>query len=50
MRPKIEAACRFIDAGGGIAAIGALADAAAILRAERGTRITAAPTNSASDG
>lgn len=45
MGPKIEAACRFIDAVGGIAAIGALADATALLRGERGTRITAGPTN-----
>jgi carbamate kinase len=50
MAPKIEAACRFIDAGGGIAAIGALADAAPVLRGERGTRITAGPTSRPSDG
>ena len=46
MAPKIEAACRFIDATGGTAAIGALADAPALLRGERGTRITAGPTSS----
>ncbi len=40
MAPKIEAACRFIDATGRIAAIGALADAPALLRGECGTRIT----------
>ena len=40
MAPKIEAAWRFIDATGGIAAIGALADAPALLRGDRGTRIT----------
>jgi carbamate kinase len=44
MAPKIEAACRFIDATGGIAAIGALADAPALLRGDRGTRITGGPT------
>jgi carbamate kinase len=46
MAPKIEAACRFTDATRGIAAIGALADATALLRGERGTRITADPTTS----
>jgi carbamate kinase len=39
MGPKIEAACRFVDAGGGLAGIGALADARAILEGRRGTRI-----------
>jgi carbamate kinase len=39
MGPKVEAACRFIAAGGGFAGIGALDDAAAILRGERGTRV-----------
>jgi carbamate kinase len=43
MAPKIEAACRFIDATGGFAAIGALADAPALLRGDRGTRITGGP-------
>jgi carbamate kinase len=37
MGPKVEAACRFVEAGGGQAGIGALADAAAILRGEAGT-------------
>jgi carbamate kinase len=40
MAPKIEAACRFAEATGRPAAIGALNDAAAILRGERGTRVT----------
>lgn len=40
MGPKIEAACRFARRGG-LAAIGSLEDAAAILRGERGTRVTA---------
>jgi carbamate kinase len=35
--PKVEAACRFVEAGGPFAAIGALGDAAAILRGEAGT-------------
>ena len=39
MAPKVEAACRFAEATGGIAGIGALPDAAALLRGERGTRI-----------
>lgn len=38
--PKIEAACRFAELRGGLAAIGALQDAGAILRGERGTRVT----------
>jgi carbamate kinase len=37
MGPKVEAACRFVRAGGGFAAIGALADAGAMLRGETGT-------------
>ena len=41
MGPKVEAACRFVEQTGGLAAIGALADAAAILRGERGTRVRA---------
>jgi carbamate kinase len=39
MGPKIEAACRFVEATGGQAGIGALADARAILEGERGTLI-----------
>jgi carbamate kinase len=42
MGPKIEAACRFVEATGGRAAIGALADAAAILRGQAGTTIAPA--------
>jgi len=37
MGPKIDAVCQFIDAGGSLAAIGALDDAAALLRGEAGT-------------
>lgn len=39
MGPKVEAACRFVEGGGRLAGIGALADAAAILRGEAGTVI-----------
>ena len=39
MGPKIEAACRFATATGGLAGIGSLADACAILRGERGTLV-----------
>lgn len=41
MGPKVEAVCRFVELTGGVAAIGALPDAAAILRGEAGTVITA---------
>jgi carbamate kinase len=44
MGPKVEAACRFVEATGGRAAIGALTDAAAILRGQAGT--TVAPAQS----
>ncbi len=39
MGPKVEAACRFVRANAGFAAIGSLADAAAMLRGEAGTTI-----------
>jgi len=39
MGPKVEAACHFVSAGGTMAAIAALADAAAILRGDNGTVI-----------
>ena len=38
--PKVEAACRFAETRGNPAAIGALEDAAAILRGESGTQVT----------
>ncbi len=38
--PKVEAACRFAETRGNLAAIGALEDAAAILRGESGTQVT----------
>ena len=41
MGPKVEAACRFAEASGRLAAIGALEDAAAILGGECGTRVRA---------
>jgi carbamate kinase len=37
MGPKVQAACRFVDATGGVAAIGALADARALLNGRCGT-------------
>ncbi len=39
MQPKVEAACRFVEATGSIAGIGKLEDAAEILSRERGTVI-----------
>jgi carbamate kinase len=45
MGPKVEAACEFVEQTGGIAAIGRLQDAAAILAGEVGTQITAQQTN-----
>ena len=41
MGPKVEAVCRFVELTGGMAAIGSLHDAAAILRGEAGTAVTA---------
>lgn len=41
MAPKLEAACRFVRAGAGIAAIGRLDYAASILAGEAGTRVVA---------
>ena len=40
MAPKVQAACDFVDQAGGLAGIGALADARAILQGEAGTLIT----------
>jgi carbamate kinase len=39
MGPKVQAACRFTERTGGMAAIGSLADAAEILQGRRGTRV-----------
>ena len=41
MGPKVEAACRFVEATGKVAAIGALGEAAHIVRGEAGTRVSA---------
>lgn len=40
MGPKVEAACQFVERTGGVAAIGRLADAQAIIAGEAGTIIT----------
>jgi carbamate kinase len=40
MAPKVAAACDFVEQTGGMAAIGALADARAILADTAGTIIT----------
>ena len=45
MRPKIDAACRFVEATGRTAAIGALCDTQAILAGEAGTLVTPATAN-----
>jgi hypothetical protein len=37
MAPKVRAACRFVEATGGVAAIGGLADARALLNGRCGT-------------
>jgi carbamate kinase len=47
MGPKVEAACRFVEATGGMAAIGRLNAAAALLRREAGTIISLAPAAAA---
>lgn len=39
MGPKVEAACRFVEARGGQAAIGRLEEGASVLRGECGTRV-----------
>jgi carbamate kinase len=41
MGPKVDAACRFVERGGGWAGVGALADALAIVRGEAGTIVRA---------
>ncbi len=42
MGPKVEAACRFVRANSGFAAIGSLGDASAMLRGEAGTIVASA--------
>jgi carbamate kinase len=45
MGPKVEAACRFADATGNVAAIGALKDLPAILTGKAGTTISSAASD-----
>ena len=40
MGPKVRAACSFVEASGGLAAIGSILDTAALLRGEAGTVVT----------
>ena len=40
MGPKVEAACRFVTQTGGVAAIGSISEAAAVVRGEAGTVVT----------
>lgn len=40
MGPKVEAACRFVESAGGVAGIGTLADAEAVLAGTAGTLVT----------
>lgn len=41
MKPKVDAVCRFVEAGGGFAGIGRLEDAVAILLGQYGTIVRA---------
>ena len=53
MGPKVEAACRFVEATGGMAAIGRLEDAEALLDGKDGTIVAPAgrgPVNGDPDG
>ena len=43
MGPKVEAACRFVEATGAAAAIGSLGDAAGVVRGECGTLVVPPP-------
>ena len=45
MGPKVEAACEFVEQTGGVAGIGRLADARAILAGEAGTLVTPDPVD-----
>ncbi|WP_439590327.1 carbamate kinase [Hydrogenophaga sp.] len=49
MGPKVRAACDFVNRTGGLAGIGALADASAILAGKAGTRVRPAPQSDAVD-
>jgi carbamate kinase len=44
MAPKVEAACRFVESGGGFAGIGALEAAGRVLDGTSGTRVVAGAT------
>jgi carbamate kinase len=44
MEPKVRAACSFVEQTGGLAAIGSMADAPALLRGDAGTTVTHAAT------
>jgi carbamate kinase len=46
MKPKVEAACRFVESGGKLAGIGRLEDALVILQGARGTVIRPDPLDS----
>ncbi|HTZ10242.1 MAG TPA: carbamate kinase [Acidimicrobiales bacterium] len=46
MGPKVAAACAFVEAGGAMAAIGALEDAPRLLRGETGTVVSASGASS----
>jgi carbamate kinase len=48
MAPKVTAACEFVSHSGGIAGIGALSDAQAILDGNAGTHVAAEPARGAS--
>ncbi|MGH6954590.1 MAG: carbamate kinase [Alphaproteobacteria bacterium] len=51
MGPKVEAACRFVERGGALAAIGALEDASLILAGHAGTSVRSdAPALEVEDG
>lgn len=44
MGPKVDAACRFVERGGAMAAIGSLTDALGLLAGSAGTIVTATGT------
>lgn len=46
MGPKVRAACEFVERTGGVAAIGSIDDAQALLDGTAGTSITAVPRDS----
>jgi carbamate kinase len=50
MGPKVEAVCRFVEATGGMAAIGRLADAGRLLDGTAGTIVTGRPAGSPQRG